>query len=130
MTASDANGIMTVSMQRLRIKFRRGAELQFISHLDVIRLWIRALRRAGIPLVYSEGFSPHPKISLAAPLSVGMTGESELMDITISRAVAPHWFIDTISHQLPHGIEIIEVYAVVPSVPSAGQQGHKARVVP
>jgi len=122
LTASDANGIMAVSMQRLRIKFRRGAELQFISHLDVIRLWIRALRRASVPLVYSEGFSPHPKISLAAPLSVGMTGESELMDITISRSVAPHWFIDTIIHQLPHGIEVIEVYPVVPSVPSLQSQ--------
>jgi radical SAM-linked protein len=109
-------------MQRLRIRFRRGAELKFISHLDVMRLWIRALRRARIPLVYSEGFSPHPRISLAAPLSVGMTGESEFMDITVSKATSPHWFMNAVNRQLPHGIEILEVYPIALSVPSLQSQ--------
>jgi Uncharacterized protein conserved in bacteria len=47
-------------MFRLRVRFCRGEELKFISHLDIIRLWVRALRRAGIPLEYTEGFSPIP----------------------------------------------------------------------
>ena len=47
-------------MFRLRVRFCRGEELKFISHLDIIRLWVRALRRARIPLEYTEGFSPHP----------------------------------------------------------------------
>jgi len=59
-------------MFRLRVRFCRGEELKFISHLDIIRLWLRAMRRAGIPLEYTEGFSPHPRISLAVPLSVGL----------------------------------------------------------
>jgi hypothetical protein len=54
-------------MQRLRIKFRRGAEIKFISHLDIVRLWQRAFNRAGIEIAYSSGFTPHAKISLAAP---------------------------------------------------------------
>ena len=71
-------------MQRLRIRFSRGEELKFISHLDIVRLWERALRRARVQLAYSEGFSPHPKISVAAPLSVGTTSDAELMDIQVA----------------------------------------------
>ena len=68
-------------MQRIRIKFNRGEEIKFISHLDITRLWERALRRAGVPLAYSQGFSPHPQLSFAVPLAVGMTSEAELLDI-------------------------------------------------
>jgi radical SAM-linked protein len=109
-------------MQRLRIKFRRGDELKFISHLDLMRLLIRALRRAQIPLAYSEGFSPHPRISLAAPLSVGLTGEAEFMDMTLERAVSPHWFMSAVNQQLPQGVEILEVSSIAPSVPSLQSQ--------
>jgi len=56
-------------MQRLRVRFCRGEEVKFISHLDLMRLWQRAIKRAGISVAYSEGFSPHPRISLAAPLA-------------------------------------------------------------
>ena len=99
-------------MQRLRIRFRRGPELKFISHLDIMRLWIRALRRAQIPLVYSEGFNPRPRISIAAPLSVGVTGENEFMDILVDRPISPHWLMNTVNRQLPPGIEILEVYPI------------------
>jgi radical SAM-linked protein len=109
-------------MQRLRVRFRRGNELKFISHLDVMRLWIRALRRARISVVYSEGFSPHPRISLAVPLSVGMTGESEFMDVTVDKVTSPHWFMDVINRQLPTGIEVLEVYPIALSVPSLQSQ--------
>jgi radical SAM-linked protein len=105
-------------MQRLRVKFNRGEELKFISHLDIMRLWERALRRAGVPLAYSQGFSPHPQISLAAPLSVGMTGESELMDVFCTRAVTPHWFKGAVNHQLPAGISITDAQQVAPTLPS------------
>ncbi len=113
-------------MQRLRVKFRRGAELKFISHLDLMRLWVRALRRARVPVQYSEGFSPHPRLSLAAPLTVGTTGEAEFMDVTISRPVSPHWFITAVNHQLPPGIEVTEVFAVGPTVPSLQSQVRSA----
>lgn len=100
--------------------------MKFISHLDIMRLWVRALRRARVPLAYSEGFSPHPRISLAAPLSVGVTGESEFMDVTVSRPVSPHWFVNAVNRQLPHGIEVLEVYPIAPSVPSLQSQVRQA----
>ena len=109
-------------MQRLRVRFCRGEEVKFISHLDLMRLWQRALHRAGIPLAYSEGFSPHPQISLAAPLAVGVTSEAELMDIFCTKWVSPHWFTASVSQQLPPGIEILQVYPIALSQPSLQAQ--------
>jgi len=109
-------------MQRLRIRFCRGAEIKFISHLDIIRLWQRALHRAEIPLAYSEGFNPHPRISLAVPLAIGVTSEAELMDIFCAKWVSPHWFSAAVSRQLPPGIEILQVYPINLSQPSLQSQ--------
>jgi len=109
-------------MQRLRIRFSRGQEVKFISHLDIVRLWQRVLHRAGIPLAYSEGFSPHPRISLAAPLSVGVTGEAELMDIFCTQWVSPHFFTAAVDQQLPPGIGILQVYPIALSLPSLQSQ--------
>ncbi len=109
-------------MFRLRVRFYRGEELKFISHLDIIRLWVRALRRARIPLEYTEGFSPHPRISLAVPLSVGVTAENELMDISITKVVSPHWFMDTVNRQLPESLKVLEATPIGPNVPSLQSQ--------
>ena len=109
-------------MQRLRIRFCRGEEIKFISHLDIMRLWERALHRAEIPLAYSEGFSPHPRISLAVPLPVGVTSEAELMDIFNTKSASPHWFTAAVSQQLPPGIEILQVYQIAPTQPSLQSQ--------
>jgi radical SAM-linked protein len=99
-------------MQRLRIRFCRGEEVKFISHLDIMRLWQRAINRAGVPLAYSEGFNPHPRMSLAAPLALGITSEAELMDVVLAKWVSPHSFTAAMSYQLPPGIEILQVYPV------------------
>ena len=105
-------------MHRLRVRFKRGQEVKFISHLDLMRLWQRALHRAGIPLAYSEGFSPHPRISLAAPLPIGVTSEAELMDLYTAQWVSPHFFTAAVSQQLPPGIEILQVYPIALTLPS------------
>jgi radical SAM-linked protein len=105
-------------MHRLRLKFSRGEQLKYLSHLDLMRLWERALRRAGLDLSYSEGFSPHPRISLAAPLAVGVTGDAELMDVFLGRRLSPGAFIEKIAPQLPLGISVIEVSPVKPDAPS------------
>ena len=108
-------------MQRLRVRFCRGEEVKFISHLDIMRLWQRAFHRAEIALAYSEGFNPRPRISLAAPLPVGVTSEAELMDVLCGRQVSPHWFTGAVSQQLPPGIKILQVYPIdqgQPSLPS------------
>lgn len=109
-------------MQRLRLRFSRGDEVKYISHLDLMRLWSRALRRAGIRLAHSEGFSPHPRISLAAPLPTGVTSEAELMDITVQRMVSPHFLIRTVGQQLPKGIDILEVQEIPLTSPSLQSQ--------
>lgn len=105
-------------MQRLRVTFSRGESIKYISHLDITRLWERALRRAGIPLVYSQGFSPHAKLSLAAPLAVGVTSEAELMDIHTMRRVALRYFMRLVGEQLPPGIEIRAVEEVPLAAPA------------
>jgi radical SAM-linked protein len=116
-------------MQRLRVRFCRGRELKFISHLDIMRLWQRALNRAGIPLAYSEGFNPRPRMSLAAPLALGVTSEAELMDIVLSEWASPHSFTAAVGRQLPPGIEIRQVYNVAPTMPSLQSQVRYAEYV-
>jgi len=109
-------------MYHLRVKFKRGEEIKFISHLDLVRLWQRALHRAEIPLAYSQGFSPHPRISLAAPLALGLTSQAELMDIITTRLVSPHFFTAAMSHQLPPGIAIEQIIHISPTQPSLQSQ--------
>ncbi len=109
-------------MHRLRVRFKRGGEVKFISHLDLIRLWQRAFQRAKIPIAYSEGFSPHPRISLAAPLPIRVTSDAELMDIHLTKWVSPHFLTSALSQQLPSGIEILQAYSIAPNQPSLQAQ--------
>jgi radical SAM-linked protein len=109
-------------MHRLRVRFKRGGEVKFISHLDLIRLWQRAFQRAKIPIAYSEGFSPHPRISLAAPLPIGVTSDAELMDIHLAKWVSPYFLTSALSQQLPSGIEILQTYSIAPNQPSLQSQ--------
>jgi radical SAM-linked protein len=109
-------------MQRLRLRFSRGEELKYISHLDLMRLWQRAINRAGIALAYSEGFNPHPRMSLAAPLALGVTSEAELMDIVLAKFISPHTFTTAVGRQLPRGIEIQQIYNTPLTMPSLQSQ--------
>ncbi|MFC1870911.1 TIGR03936 family radical SAM-associated protein [Chloroflexota bacterium] len=113
-------------MHRLRVRFSRGQAVKFISHLDIMRLWQRALDRAGIALAYSEGYNPRPRISLAAPLALGVTSEAELMDIFCTQMVSPHWFTTAAGQQLPPGIEILKTYSISPTLPSLQAQLRQA----
>jgi radical SAM-linked protein len=114
-------------VQRFRVRFRRGEEVKYITHLDLMRFWERALRRAGVALAYSEGHTPHPRLSLAAPLAVGVTSSAELMDVFLSQRIAPRDFIRTVSAQLPAGIEILEVAEVGLGLPSLQSEVRWAR---
>ncbi|RJQ41141.1 MAG: DUF2344 domain-containing protein [Dehalococcoidia bacterium] len=109
-------------MQRLRVKFSRGEEIKFISHLDIIRLWQRVMSRANIPVAYSEGFNPHPRISLAAALALGVTSQAELMDIYCNRWVSPHWFSQAVSHQLVPGLGLLGANVIPETYPSLQSQ--------
>ena len=111
-----------VPIQRLRVKFGRDCKLKYISHLDLMRLWERALRRAGIPVAYSQGFNPRPRMSFASPLAVGITSESELLDILLEQRISTEHFISSMSKQLPSGIDIREISEVGLKVPSLQSQ--------
>ena len=76
------------------------------------------MRRAALPLAYSEGFTPHPHISFAAPLPVGVVGRAELADVFLSRWVAPQAFLVRLGPQLPAGLQVMEAYAVGLQTPS------------
>lgn len=71
----------------VRIRFCKTGALQYISHLDLVRTMTKVLLRSGIPLWYSEGFNPHPRLSFATPMSIGLESVYELMDAKIDRAV-------------------------------------------
>ncbi|MCX7912720.1 MAG: TIGR03936 family radical SAM-associated protein [Dehalococcoidales bacterium] len=116
-------------MQRVRIRFSRGEELKFISHLDLMRLWQRALRRAGIAVAYSEGFNPHPRLSLAAPLALGVTSEAELLEMYLMKFISPHALMTALSRQLPRGISIQQVFNIPLSVPSLQSQVRQAEYI-
>lgn len=71
-------------MNKLRLTFEKGEATRYIGHLDVLRTFIRALRRAEIPVKYSEGFNPHAIMTFALPLGVGVTSECETVDIAVN----------------------------------------------
>jgi radical SAM-linked protein len=116
-------------VNRVRILFSRGQEIKFISHLDLIRVWHRALRRAGIVLAYSEGFNPHPKLSLAAPLPLGITSEAELMDIYIAQLLSAHTLTARLKPELPTGLDIIQAFVIPLPLPSLQAQIHFAEYI-
>lgn len=95
---------------RLAVRFTKGAPVRFVSHLDVQRLFQRAFRRAKLPLAYSQGFNPHPLVSFATALSVGMISMGEYLDVTLTEYMSPESFIDAVSTVLPKGIEIVEAF--------------------
>jgi radical SAM-linked protein len=103
--------------QRLRVTFAKGEEVKYISHLDLMRLWERALRRAGVPLLHSQGFNPRPKISFAAPLAVGITGQREIVDVMLERPLGTRDFARAVKGQLPSGVTLVEVQAVYVTLP-------------
>ena len=105
-------------MQRLRLRFGRTEELKYISHPDVIRTWERSFRRVNIPLSYSQGFTPHPQISIASPLAVGMTSDVELMDIRLSTWMPPQSLTMKLAGQIPRGLQLLDTWIVGLNFPS------------
>lgn len=83
--------------------------MKYISHLDLMRLFTRALRRADMPLKYSEGFSPHAKLSIKRALKLGLESEDEEASVLLREPVSPRDFKDKFQEQLPEGIQIRDV---------------------
>lgn len=95
-------------LSSIRVKFIRGEEVKFISHLDLMKMYERALRRSGIPIAYSQGFNPHPQMIFGLPLSVGVTSESEYADFKLEGDMEPGEFEQRLNSSLPEGVRIVD----------------------
>lgn len=91
-------------MARFRLEITKGEEIRYISHLDYARAIERALRRAKLPVAYSEGFNPHMKMAFASALSVGVTSDAEYLDVDMAEDLAEEALASRLKPQLPAGI--------------------------
>ena len=96
-------------MYKISFVFSKIGMMKYISHLDLMRLFMRAMRRADLPLKLSEGFSPHPKLSLKRALKLGLESEHEEAAIVLRLPVSPEEFKSKLQPQLPEGIRIKDV---------------------
>lgn len=91
----------------IRFQFSRGSEVRFLSHLDLVRTMERAIRRAGLPMAYSEGFTPRPIMSYGYALPVGILSEAEYGDFTFAVDLDPEEFVRCYNQHLPKGLEVL-----------------------
>jgi radical SAM-linked protein len=105
-------------MNRYRITFARDRTVRFVGHLDLAKAWERILRRADLPVAYSQGFHPLPKITFASALPVGCTSEAELMDIVLTDPLAPSDVMQRLVPMLPAGIAVASVVEVPLNAPA------------
>ena len=95
---------------KARFRYSKAGRAKYISHLDLLAAMRRALLRAGLELKYSEGFNPHPYISVALPLSVGIGSRCELMDVGLAAGLQRDGVPERVNIVLPEGLSIIEIY--------------------
>ena len=100
-------------MRSVRINYSKSGRAIYISHLDLNRMMSRALRRAKLPMWYTEGFNPHPYITFALPLSLGQSRDCEFMDIRIEGDMTNDEVRSRLEEVLPEGFDIISVYEPV-----------------
>jgi len=96
-------------VQRLRVRYAKRGRLRFTSHRDFSRAFERAVFRARIPMAYSSGFNPHPRISYAGAAPTGSASEAEYLEIGLAEVVSPELVRDALEEALPDGLDILEV---------------------
>jgi radical SAM-linked protein len=95
-------------VQRVRVRYAKRGRLKFASHRDFARALERALRRAGVPMALSAGFTPHPKISYLGAAPTGVASEAEYLEIGLSERVDPAWLLGVLDAALPAGLDVLE----------------------
>ena len=103
-------------LKTVRVVFSKTGRARFISHLDLVRTMTRVVRRAEIPLWYTEGFNRHPYLTFAAPLSLGFEGLRESMDLRLEEEVPCDELVSRLNAALPEGFEVISVAEAVHKV--------------
>ncbi len=94
---------------KLRIKYTKTGVLRFIGHLDIMRLFQKAIRRAKLDVAYSKGFSPHQIISFAAPMPLGMTSEGEYFDGDFVSVTSTQDMMDRLNATMPEGVKVLDI---------------------
>jgi len=102
--------------QRFRIRFAKKGDLIFLSHLDLVRLFERAVRRAGLPVSMTKGFNPRPRISFPLALALGVESLDEVVEIDLDSWLTAGEMKERLSAQLPSGIEIRRVELIAPGL--------------
>ncbi len=97
------------AVQRLRIHYAKRGRLSFSSHRDFQRAFERALRRAGVPMAYSAGFSPHPKVSYAGASPTGVASEAEYLEIAVTERCDPDRLREALDRSLPADLDVVEI---------------------
>lgn len=94
----------------VRLKFRKVGKLQYVSHLDLQRTFMRVIVRACIPAWYTKGFNPHAKLVFSTPLGVGTESECEFLDIRIDKPISPKEIMDRLNGELTDELRILDAY--------------------
>ncbi|MGZ6793393.1 MAG: TIGR03936 family radical SAM-associated protein [Mycobacteriales bacterium] len=102
------------AVQRLRLRYSKRGRLRFTSHRDIARVFERALRRAEVPMAYSAGFSPHPKVSWVGAAATGVASEAEYVEIALATACDPEAVRAALDASLPDGIDLLEAVEAQP----------------
>lgn len=113
--------VVTAPAQRLCIAFAVSGPARYAAGLDMARAWVRTFRRLGLALSYTHGYSPHPRLSAAAPLPVGFAAEHELLDVYLDSPVDPQELAERLRGELPAGLALRSVEAIpldAPPLPS------------
>lgn len=92
---------------KARIKFKKYGALRFIGHLDVMRFFQKAMRRAGIPIAFTKGYSPHMIMSFASPLGIGHSSDGEYFDIELKEAVSGREAVKRLNEVMVEGMEVV-----------------------
>lgn len=103
---------------RLRITFAKQGALRYTGHLDLHKMWERSLRRARLPLAYSQGFHPQPRLQLAAALPLGFTSRAEVLDLWLTEEISPASFAGALDGHLPPGLTVLHVEQVDERAPA------------
>lgn len=90
--------------------YEKTDNAKYISHLDFVRTYNRAMRRAGLPVAFSEGFNPHPLLGFALPLSVGYTSQCELLEFSLTEELGEMDIMTRLNNVIPDGIKILSVH--------------------
>lgn len=103
---------------RMMAVFQKSYPARHIGHLDLMRTMQRALRRSGLPVLYSQGFNPHIRLSFASPLGVGIAGEREIMDVPMEGECGEDMFISALNRVLPDCLKIAGARAIGDKFPT------------